>query len=205
MAANMITLHFITEGRESDFDDIIKITHVPDHDDLYEATYTYASSRRTKRARFPKQRVIDWVGNILRLTIADCEPADQLQFTAPMMPVTLFNVGELMDNYTVLSEALRFSIDNWPEEDMVADDASTLTYTTEAEAETEEEAEDEVPEEEHYPTPPRGSEPMMEEDSYRPEADPLRSVSLGADGRIQVQTHGRHHLFFSSDSEATVG
>ena len=204
MAADMITLHFITEGRGSDFDDTIKITRVSDHEDLFDATYTYASNHRTKRARFPKQRVIDWVGNILRLTIADCEPADQIQFTAPMMPVTLFNVGELMDNYTVLSEALRFSMDNWPEEDAVVDDASTLTYTTEeTDAEAEEEAEYEVPEEEHHPTPPQGSEPMMEEDTYRPESDPLRSVSMLADGGIQVQTRGRHHLFFSDTDTAT--
>jgi hypothetical protein len=188
----MITLHFMTEGRGSDFDDTIKITPVPDQEDLFDATYTYASSHRTKRIRFSKERTIAWIGNILRLTIADNSPVNEIQFTAPMMPVTLFNVGELMDNYRVLTEAIEFSMDNWPEE--VVDDASTLTYSTEEEEAAEEEEAEE--EEEHHPTPPQGSEPMMEEDEYHPETDPLRSVSLTAAGGVQVQVRGTHHLFF---------
>ena len=194
MAANMITIHFITEGRGSDFDDLIKITRVPDEEDLFEATYIYSSSRRAKRIRFPLEKTMTWIQRILRLTLADCEPADQIQFTAPMMPATLFNVGELMDNYSVLTEAVEFSLENWPEEDVVADDASTLTYTSD-ETDASDAHEDE---EEHLPTQPQGSEPMDEEFIQQ---GPRRSVSLGADGEILVQTRGTHHHFFPSDSE----
>lgn len=198
MTANMITIHFITEGRGSDFDDIIKITRVPDEEDLFEATYIYASSRRTKRARFTLEKTMNWIQCILRLTLADNEPANEIQFTAPMMPATLFNVGELMENFGVLTDAIQFSLENWPEEDgVVADDASTLTYTSEESDASD--ASDAHDEEEHHPTPPHGSEPMDEEASVR--GDPRRSVSLDADGRIMVQARGTHHLFFPSDTE----
>jgi hypothetical protein len=203
MSANYITLHFMTEGRGSNFDDTIKITPVPDQEDLFDATYTYASSRRTKRIRFSKERTIAWVENIVRLTIADSDPVSEVQFTAPMMPATVFNVGELMDNYNVLLAALRFSMDHWPEDEAVVDNASTLTYSTEEEEAAEEEEAEE--EEEHHPTPPQGSEPMMEEDEYRPETDPLRTVSLTAAGGVQVQVRGTHHLFFDNDSDVPTG
>lgn len=99
-----------------------------------------------------------------------------------------------MENFSVLTEAIEFSLENWPEdEDVVADDASTLTYTSE-----ESDASDAQDEEEHLPTPPHGSEPMDEESAHQ---DPRRSVSLSADGRIMVQARGTHHLFFPSDTE----
>ena len=131
---------------------------------------------------------------MLHLVIADDEPFDHVQLTAPMMPVTLFNVGELMENYRVLTDAVQFSLENWPEE-VVEDAASTVTYSSEEYAETESEEEQEDVED--HPSPPGGggSEHMILEDDYE------RNISVGDGLQVTIPAQGRHHLFFSSETE----
>jgi hypothetical protein len=198
----MITLHFIKNG--SDFDDTVKITRTAPVDDAsatFTVTYVYARSHRTKRLHgFSAEQAMTWIQRMIHLVIADDEPFDSVQLTAPMMPVTLFNVGELMENYRVLTDAVQFSLEHWPEE--VVDDSSTVTYSESETEEEEEEEEEEYEEVEDHPSPPGGgSEPMMEEDAYV-SADRQVSIGAGAVGlSVTLQTRGRHHHFYSSETE----
>lgn len=195
MAADMITLHFMKNG--SDFDDTVKITRnapVGDAPATFTVTYVYARNHRTKRLHgLTAERVNTWIQRMIQLVIADDDPFDSVQLTVPMMPVTLFSVGELMDNYRALTAAVEFSLEHWPEE-VVDDAASTVTYSSEEEeAETDAEEEEAEAAEDH-PSPP-GSEPMMEEDAYDHE------VNIGPPLNVTFFPEGRHHLFFPSDTE----
>lgn len=151
MTVSMIHIRFLKN--DSDFDDQFRVTRSPDAEDHFDVSYTYAKTRRTLcRRSLTADRVTTWIRQMILLVLADDEPFDQVQLEVPMMPVTLFNVEELMENYRILTEAVQFSLENWPEED----EMSTIAHSTEDEDEDEDD-------EEGHPSPPMGGCPMDEE------------------------------------------
>lgn len=196
MTATM-NIRFFQHSRNdgSDFDDSVKITYV--EEDTFELAYTINGPNRIiRRIQLPLDRVMEWVRNMLRLVLADDDPYQGIQLETPLMPVTYFNVGELMENFEVFTNAVMFSLAHWPTQEPSVigrdDDSSTVTYSTDDEEEGEV-----MDDEEHHPTPPAGGEPMDEEEYDR-------EVNEDSDGAliVSVRERGTHHLYFHSDSDS---
>jgi len=175
MSSTNLRIRFIRKNGAPKNDDTVVISRLGMNQFILNYTYGDTTAKNTHKLVLTDKAVFRWMRNTVNLVEKDNDPFDSVQVDFPFMPSVLFDVSKLSDAYHYILDAVEFHLDNWPEEELQAE-----------EEEEEEEEDAEAEEEDEYADMP----------SLIP-SSPIEHTHNFNNNYIYntTQVRGRHHLF----------